>query len=113
MALADPQDSLARAAPMGHKDSQVGPKVGLGKVALAGYKPGYKVNLEHEGEPLERVNVKCSRAHRIDLENHTRVYHPVHNPKNKSGWDLGRMVRPRGSVVVRITDTPSERCSPT
>lgn len=112
MALAGPQDSLARAAPVGHKDSQVGPKVGLGKVALAGYKPGYKVNLEHGGDPQERVDVKCPRAHHTNLEKHTRVYHPVHSAKNKSGWDLGRMVQPRGLAVVGTTDTPPERCSP-
>ena len=97
---------------MDHKDSQVGPKVGLGKVSLAGYKPGYKVNLEHGGKPQERADVKCPRAHRTDLEKHTRVYHLMHSVKNKSGWDLGRMVQPRGSAVAETTDTPPERCSP-
>ena len=53
MALASLQDSLAWAAPVGHKDSQVGPKVGLGKVSLAGCKPSCKVNLEHGGKPQE------------------------------------------------------------
>ena len=90
MAPAGPQGNLA-----GRKDSQAGPKVGLEKVVLAGYKatqPGYTVNPEHEVEPQERVNVKDSRAHCTDMEKHTRVYHPVHNVKNTSGWDLERIV---------------------
>ena len=116
MALAGMKGSPIRVVLAGHKDSQVGPKVGLEKVARAGYKdvqPGYRVNLEHEGEPLEWVNVKCSSAHHTDMEKHTRAYHPVHNAKNTGGWDLERIVRPRGSIVVRTIDTPQERCSPT
>ena len=88
MALASAKGSPVRAVPVGHKDSQVGPKVGLEKVVLAGYKvvqPGYTINPEHEVEPQEQVNVKVSHAHRIDMERHTRVYHHVHNAKNTSG----------------------------
>ena len=115
MALVGLKGSPIWAVPASHKDSQASPKVGLEKVVLAGHKDsqaGYTVNLEHEVEPQERVNLKGSRAHRTDMEKRTQVYHPVHNAKNTSGWDLERVVRPRGSIVVRTIDTPQERCSP-
>ena len=63
-------------------------------------------NLDHEDKPLERVNVKDSHTHRIDMEKCKRVYHPVHNVKNTDGWDLGRIDRPQSSIVVGTTDTP-------
>ena len=91
MALASPQDSPAWAT-------------------LVGYKPGYKVNLEHGGKPQERVDAKRPRAHHTDLEKHTRVYHPVHSAKNTGSWDLESFIQPRGSTVVGTTDTPPERC---
>ena len=49
-------------------------------------------NLDHGDKPLEQVNIKGLRAHRIDMEKCKQVYHPVHNAKNKGGWDLGRIV---------------------
>ena len=113
MALAGLQDSLVKAAPTGHKDSQASPKVSLENVVLTGYKavqPGYTVNPEHEVEPQEQVNVKGSHAHRTDLEKHTWVYHPVQNAKNMSGWDLERTVRPRGLIGAGTIDTPPEKC---
>ena len=116
MALAGPEGSLVWAVPAGHKDSQVGPKVGLEKVVLAGYKavqPGYTVNPEHEVEPQEWVNAKGCCAHRTDMEKHTRVYHPVHSVKNTRSWDLEGVVRPRGLIFVGTIDTSPERCSPT
>ena len=115
MALAGPEGSLVWAFPAGHKDIQVGSKVGLEKVVLAGCRvvePGYTVNPEHEVEPQEQVNVKGSHGHRTDMEKHTRVYHPMHNAKNTSIWDLERTIRPRGSIVAGTIDTPPERCSP-
>ena len=97
---------------MGHKDIQDGPKVGIGKVALAGYKPSDEVNLEHRGKPQERVDVKCPHARQADPGNHTRECRPVHSAKRKIGKDLGEFVQPRRSVAVKTTDTPPERYSP-
>ena len=111
MALAGRQDSLEWVALVDHKDGQVGPQVGLGKAVLVGYKPGYKVNLEHRDKPQERVDAKSPRAYHTDLGKHTREYHPEHSAKSTSGWGLERIVQPRGSVVVRTTDTPPERCA--
>ena len=79
--------------------------------SLAGYKPGYKVNLEHRGKPQEWVDVKSPRAHHTDLGKHTREYHPVHSVKSKIGRDLGRTVQLWHSAVAKTTDTPPERCS--
>ena len=90
MSPTGPKGSPVRAVPAGHKDSQVG----LEKVVVASYKvaqPGYTVNPEHEVEPLERVNVKDSRTHHIDMEKRKQGYHPMHNAKNTSGWDLERI----------------------
>ena len=72
MALVGLEGSLVWAVLAGHKDSQAGLKVDLEKVV-------------HEGEPLERVNLKDSHTHRTDMEKHKWVYHPMHNVKNMSG----------------------------
>ena len=111
-ALAGPQGSPEWVAPVDHRDSQVGPQVGLGKVAPAGYKPGCTVNLEHKDKPQERVDAKSPRARHIDLGKHTREYHPVHSAKRKIGKDLGETVQLRRSAVAKTTDTPLERYSP-
>ena len=97
---------------MDHKDSQVGPQVGLGKAVLAGYKPGYKVKLEHRDKPQERVHIQSPCAHHNDLGKHTREYHPVHSAKRKIDKDLGESVQLRRSAVAKTTDTPPERYSP-
>ena len=100
---------------MGHKDNQAGLKAGPGRVSLAGCKvaqPDYMEKIGHEDKPLERVNIKDSHTHRIDTETCKQVYHPTHNAKNMGGWDLERIVRPRGSIIVGTIDTPQEKCSP-
>ena len=94
---------------MDHKDNQAGPKVGPGRVVLAGWKvsqPGQTENLKHTGKPLEQENVEGFPAHRTNMERYKRVYHPVHNEKIKDGWDLGRTDQPRSSTAVETTDTP-------
>ena len=95
MTLASPDGCLVWAVPAGHKDIQAGPKVGLEKVVLVdcrAVQPGYTVNPKHEVEPQEQVNLKGSHAHRTDMKKCTRVYHPVHNVKSMSNWDLERIV---------------------
>lgn len=46
------------------------------------------------------------------MEKFERVYHPVHNEKNKDGWDLERINQPRSLTTVETIDTPQERCAP-
>ena len=97
---------------MDHKDSQVGPQVGLGKAVPAGYKPGCMVNLEHINKPQEREGAKPPRARRTDLGMHTRECHLMHSAKRRISKDLGGLVQLRRSAVAKTTDTPPERYSP-
>ena len=69
-------------------------------------------NLEHTDKPIEQENIEVFLGHHTDMEKCKRVYHPVHNEKNKDSWDLGRTDQPWSLTAVETTDTPQERYSP-